>query len=68
MCSNGRAALCVLAIQKAVLLGLGHRYLNCFFLGAFQQSAGLITCKNYEVIEWRNLERERGKDVFVKTM
>jgi len=39
-----------------------------FFLGAFQQSAGLITCKDYEVIERRNLGRERGRDIFVKTM
>jgi len=28
-----------------------------FFLGAFQLSAGLITCKDYEVIERRNLGR-----------
>ena len=50
LCSNGRAALCVLAIQTIVLLGLGHRYLNYFVLGAFQLSAGLITYKEYEVI------------------
>jgi len=39
-----------------------------FFLGAFQQSAGLITCKDYEVIERRNLGRERSRDILVKTM
>jgi len=39
-----------------------------FFLGAFQQSAGLITCKDYEVIKRRNLGRERSRDIFVKTM
>jgi len=30
ICSNSRAASCVLAIQKIVLLSLGRRYLNCF--------------------------------------
>jgi len=39
-----------------------------FFLGAFQQSAGLITCKDYEVIKRRNLGRERSGDILVKTM
>jgi len=35
-----------------------------FFLVAFQQSAGLITCKDYEVIKQRNLGREREVEIY----
>ena len=59
LCGNDRAALCVLAIRKTVLLGLGHRYLNWCFLSAFQQSAGLITCRITRLRAEESWERYR---------
>ena len=69
VCSNSRVASCVLAILRRQYYWVYATDISTvFFLGAFQQSAGLITCKDYKVMERKNLGRERSRDIFVKTM
>ena len=66
ICSNSRAASCVLASSEDSVTGSRPQISQLFFLGAFQQSAGLITCKDYEVIiKQRNLGRERRVEIYL---
>jgi len=56
---------CVVCESKFVSFSLQYLWTLIVILLLFRPEN---ICKDYEVIERRNLGRERGRDIFVKTM